>query len=111
MSLEKINDSVGDFLPELDTFIHEPVRLGVLLLLKIHKSLPFSELQKALKLTSGNLNSHLNKLNNTGLIEISKKFIDLRPRTLITITIDGRDRLNSYSISFSQFLQSIHENN
>ena len=76
------------------------------MLLKVHYRLPFTELQKALNVTSGNLNSHITKLSKIGLVEISKKFVELKPRTIITITKQGKERLNNYTDTIYKFLQS-----
>ena len=69
------------------------MRLGILVLLKIHNNLPFSEIQKALGITSGNLNSHLTKLQEKKFIMIEKKFVNLRPRTVIYLTNEGKNAL------------------
>ena len=46
----------------------------------------FSTIQKSLEVTSGNLNTHLAKLEDEGYISKDKGFVDLRPRTLDYIT-------------------------
>ena len=46
----------------------------------------FSTIQKSLEVTSGNLNTHLAKLEDEGYISKDKGFVDLRPRTLVYIT-------------------------
>ncbi len=94
---------------ELDTFVHEPVRLGLLMLLKIHRSMPFSEIQKALGVTSGNLNSHVKKLLEKKYIEIQKLFVELRPRTVIFLTKDGNLAILHYTRKFHEIISSLDE--
>ncbi len=109
MNNEIESKELKNHLTQIDGFIHEPVRLGILLLLKIHQYLPFAEIQKALQITSGNLNSHLTKLHERGYIEIEKKFVDLRPRTIIFLTGDGRSALLQYIENFSKILSTAYE--
>jgi DNA-binding MarR family transcriptional regulator len=98
------------FIKDLDTFVHEPVRLGILMLLHIHKSMPFSNLQKALRVTPGNLNSHIKKLATKGYVAIEKYFLDLRPRTVIKITKNGKEVLLNYTKKFKEILVNVEDN-
>lgn len=91
----------------IDTFVHEPVRLGVLLLLQIHTQLPFSQIQHILNVTSGNLNSHLTRLEEKGYVELMKGFVDLRPRTIIKITSEGTNAILSYIKHFKSVIKQI----
>ncbi|MHA2295248.1 MAG: transcriptional regulator [Candidatus Hodarchaeales archaeon] len=100
---------VENFLSNLDPFIHEPVRLGVLMLLHFNSSLAFSTIQRGLGVTSGNLNSHLKKLAEEGYVNVEKAFVDLRPRTLVQITDAGRSALRTYSISLKKILISFDD--
>jgi DNA-binding MarR family transcriptional regulator len=94
-------------LGELSTPLHEPVRLGILMLLHLHSSLAFSVIQKTLGVTSGNLNTHLGRLEGEGFILKEKGFVNLRPRTLVHITDEGRTALLGYSQLLQQVLQTI----
>ncbi len=76
-----------------DTFV--PARLSILMYLYFTTTARFTKLQKTLGMTAGNLSSHLRKLEEMKLIRISKRFVDLKPTTLITITIDGTERVRS----------------
>ena len=99
--------SLEFLLTELATPLHEPVRLGILMLLHLHTSLAFSVLQHALGVTPGNLNSHLTRLEGEGLVTKEKTFVDLRPRTLLLITDKGRIALQTYSGLLKQVLMTI----
>jgi len=72
-----------------------PARLSVLVYLYFTQYATFPVLQKKLGLTSGNLSSHLRKLEELGLIRISKRFVDLRPTTFAVLTKEGAQRLRS----------------
>ncbi|MFW9992344.1 MAG: transcriptional regulator [Candidatus Odinarchaeota archaeon] len=101
---------VEEIFGNLDPFIHEPVRLGVLMLLYLHSSLAFSIIQQGLGVTSGNLNSHLKKLAEEEYIRIEKAFVDLRPRTLVKITEKGRTSLRSYTRTLKKMLATLGDN-
>ena len=61
---------------DLDVDLHNPTRLSILMFLLPRGRAPFTIVQKALGLTSGNLSSHIKKLQNKGYIEVRKKFIN-----------------------------------
>ena len=100
-----------DLLSGLDSTIHEPVRLGILMLLHLNSSLAFSVLQKGLGVTSGNLNSHLTKLDSIGFVTREKTFVNLRPRTVVHITKDGRRALKDYTKSLKTILVGLEQKN
>ncbi|HEY2706611.1 MAG TPA: transcriptional regulator [Caulobacteraceae bacterium] len=81
----------------LDRVFHERARLGVLTSLAANpKGLVFGDLRKLCGLTDGNLNRHLQTLQEAGLIEVSKSFERNRPKTLCKITPEGRTRFLEY---------------
>jgi len=81
----------------LDRAIHERARLGILTSLVAHpKGLVFGDLKQMCGLTDGNLSRHLNVLEEEGIIEIVKSFLNNRPQTLCRITARGRQRYLNY---------------
>ncbi|MEX0790418.1 MAG: transcriptional regulator [Actinomycetota bacterium] len=76
----------------LDRLIHEPGRLAILTVLSSVKSADFVFLQRATGLTKGNLSSHLTKLEEAGLVQITKKFVLKKPNTSVELTKVGRER-------------------
>ena len=91
----------GDLLSALVGLMEEdretmvPTRLSILVYLFFTQNATFPVLQKKLGLTSGNLSSHLRKLEELGLIRISKRFVDLRPTTFAVLTKEGAERVRS----------------
>mgnify|MGYP001614470514 FL=1 len=81
---------------ELDRVIHEPARLRVLSLLSGAGTADFTFLMKALGLTNGNLSCHMDKLEKSGYVEVSKTFQGKLPLTTYTITQTGRQSLKEY---------------
>lgn len=81
----------------LDLVIHEQHRLRMLTcLLKKRSGLSFTDLKDACDLTDGNLSRHLTKLEEAGLVEITKGTNGRRPQTLVRLTADGAKRFVDY---------------
>ena len=67
----------------LERVIHEKARLGILASLVNHgDGLAFSDLKQLCALTDGNLNRHLQVLQDAGLVEVRKASSNNRPQTL-----------------------------
>ena len=78
---------------ELNEIIHQPVRLKImsaLCILAEGERVDFSTLRNFLDVTAGNLGAHLRKLGSAGYIEITKSFVDEKPRTHIRASASGR---------------------
>jgi DNA-binding MarR family transcriptional regulator len=78
---------------ELDTTIHQPVRLKIMAALTAlpdGAQLEFVTLRQMLELTDGNLSVHLRKLEDAGYVTIEKAFVGRKPRTFIAATPKGR---------------------
>jgi DNA-binding HxlR family transcriptional regulator len=81
----------------LSRVIHERARLGVLTCLVTHaKGLPFPEMKKLCALTDGNLNRHLQVLQEAMLVSLAKGPDRERPQTIYRITALGRKRYLEY---------------
>ena len=81
----------------LDRVIHERARLGVLTsLLTNPDGLPFPKLKKLCALTDGNLNRHLQVLQEAALVNLAKGPDRERPQTFYRITALGRRRYMEY---------------
>ncbi len=80
----------------LDRLIHEPNRLAILTILSTTQDADFVFLQRALRLTNGNLSSHLAKLEAGGLIALEKSFVGKKPNTRVALTDPGRRRVRTH---------------
>jgi DNA-binding transcriptional ArsR family regulator len=81
----------------LDRVIHERARLSVLTSLATHsKGLLFGELKELCALTDGNLNRHLQVLEEAKLVSVTKRYERNRPQTVCRITPLGRRRYLEY---------------
>lgn len=80
----------------INRVIHEPVRLAVLKILTSAKEVDFNFLLMTLGVTKGNLATHINKLETTGLIKVKKEFRGKIPHTSYRITKTGRRQFQKY---------------
>jgi DNA-binding transcriptional ArsR family regulator len=81
----------------LDRIIHERARLSLLTSLATHsRGLSFGELKEFCGLTDGNLNRHLQVLEDAKLVILTKRHDNNRPQTLCKITPLGRRRYLEY---------------
>ncbi|HEX7081534.1 MAG TPA: transcriptional regulator [Gammaproteobacteria bacterium] len=79
-----------------DKLVHEPARLAVLTALSACESADFVFLQRLTGLQSGNLSQHLAKLEQAGLITLSKGFAGKYPQTTARITAAGRKAIDEH---------------
>jgi DNA-binding MarR family transcriptional regulator len=89
----------------LSRIIHERARLGVLTCLVTHpKGLPFPQMKKLCALTDGNLNRHLQVLQDAQLVSPAKGPDRERPQTIYRITALGRKRYLEYLAVLEQVI-------
>jgi DNA-binding MarR family transcriptional regulator len=81
---------------EINRLVHEPVRLKILAYLSVVESADFVFLVSRIGLTMGNLSAHISKLSEAGYIEVQKDFKDNRPRTMLSITGEGKNAFITY---------------
>jgi DNA-binding MarR family transcriptional regulator len=92
---------------ELNSTIHQPVRLRImaaLMALDDKGELDFSSLAKLLKLTDGNLGAHLQTLEQAGYIKIEKSFVKRKPLTQVSLTRKGRYEFEEHVAALKQLL-------
>ncbi|GAB3747989.1 winged helix-turn-helix domain-containing protein [Microlunatus parietis] len=81
---------------EIDKLVRDHTRMGILTVLSRLQSAEFLFLQSTLKLTQGNLSSHLAKLESAGLISVLKSFRGKKPVTTLAITPLGREAIDRH---------------
>jgi DNA-binding MarR family transcriptional regulator len=87
----------GPITPDnIDSVIHEKVRLSIVATLAMVPEMSFNDLKKNLSLTDGNLSVHARTLQEAGYILIKKSFKDRRPHTTMKLTKKGRMAYQNY---------------
>jgi DNA-binding HxlR family transcriptional regulator len=80
---------------KLDKTIHERGRLAIMTLLATHVSWSFQDLKTELKMSDGNLITHLRTLHDAGLVAVIKEVQD-RPQTSYAMTAKGKKAFKEY---------------
>ena len=83
-------------LASLDRRVHDPARLAILTALSACERADFLFLLRITGLTKGNLSSHLSKLEEAGLVEIEKRFVEKKTQTLVRLSDAGRLSIEGY---------------
>jgi DNA-binding MarR family transcriptional regulator len=92
---------------DIDPLIHAPTRLKIMAYLSIVESADFTFLMRQTGLTRGNLSVNLRKLEEAGYVRITKEFVDRIPRTLIRLTNDGRQAIQTYRENMQTVLNDL----
>lgn len=80
----------------VDRVVHEPGRLMVLACLSVVTRADYLYVMRETGLTQGNLSSHLAKLEAAGYVSVEKTFVGKVPRTVLSLTEQGRAALGAY---------------
>jgi len=86
----------------LNKVFESRIRLGVMSILSVNDDADFNRLKDLLKVTDGNLASHISALEKMNYIQISKEFVGKKPRTTYKITDEGKS-------AFQQHLASLEK--
>ena len=95
-------------MPNLDTIIHQPIRLRIMAALAAlgkDERANFAFLRDALETTDGNLGAHLLKLEEAGYVAQEKAFVGRKPRTYIWITDKGRVAFDDHVLALKRLLE------
>jgi len=107
--MSETESSAEDLQPiaDIDPLIHAPTRLKIMAYLSIVESADFTFLMRQTGLTRGNLSVNLRKLEEAGYVNITKEFVDRIPRTLIRLTNEGRQAIQTYRDNMQNVLNDL----
>ena len=91
----------------IDRLIHEPARLVLISSLYVVDEADFVYLANRTGFTSGNISSHMTKLEEAGYVEVTKAFVGKRPRTTYKLTRAGRQAFEQYRSSVEALLNAV----
>ena len=80
---------------KIDKIIHERGRLAIMTLLATRMRWAFADLKSELKMSDGNLVTHLRTLHQAGYVAVTKEVLD-RPQTSYALTERGRAVFQDY---------------
>jgi DNA-binding HxlR family transcriptional regulator len=90
---------------KLDKTIHEKARLSIMTLLATRPSWAFQDLKTELKMSDGNLITHLRVLHDAGYVAVTKEILD-RPQTSYSQTARGRKAFQDYLAVLEQIVKA-----
>jgi len=89
---------------DLDPILHSQLRLAIVSLLISVKEAEFTFLKEETNATAGNLSVQINKLKETGYIDVIKQFKDNYPQTICKITPAGIRAFELYVKNLRSYL-------
>ena len=104
--LERAARRAVETAPQLDSLIHERIRLGIVSALAVNETLTFTELRELLKTTDGNISVHARRLEEAGYIDCTKTFEGRVPRTRYRLSVTGRQALERYLDHMEALIQA-----
>lgn len=90
---------------ELDPILHSQLRLAIMSLLISVKEAEFTFIKEKTNSTAGNLSVQVQKLKETGYIDVIKEFKDNYPNTTCKITKQGINAFEAYVKALQDYLQ------
>jgi DNA-binding MarR family transcriptional regulator len=99
-----VSDSLS--LSEEERVFQSQPRFSIMYLLFLKRKIGFIELKQLLKLTPGNLDHHLRKLEESGLVR-SRRMLSWRPLVIVEITHSGAETFRGYIFKLKGLLEKI----
>jgi DNA-binding MarR family transcriptional regulator len=90
---------------DLNKAFESRIRLGVMSVLMVNDRVDFNTLKETLKVTDGNLASHINALEKFKYIEVLKQFIGKKPNTSYAATKEGRKAFNEHLDALAKLIE------
>lgn len=90
---------------QLDKLIHEKGRLAIMTLLAARPDWTFQDLKSELKMSDGNLITHLRSLFKAGYITETREMLG-RPQTRYALSRSGRQAFSSYLNVLEEIVRS-----
>lgn len=91
---------------ELNKAFESRVRLGIMSILLVNDSVDFNTLKELLKVTDGNIASHITALEKLNYIEIRKQFIGKKPNTSYAVTKSGKKAFAEHLDALERLIKS-----
>lgn len=89
---------------ELDPLLHSQLRLAIMSILMNVAEADFVYIKDKTESTAGNLSVQLDKLSTAGYISVEKGMSGKRPRTVCSITKEGRNAFEEYVETLRTYL-------
>ncbi|MEJ2250014.1 MAG: transcriptional regulator [Candidatus Lokiarchaeota archaeon] len=104
-------DEAKNLIIPKNSIFSSTIRFTIMMILNTHKKAKFTEFQKLLHLTSGNLNHHLQKLIDKGFVLKKQGIFPRRVLTYVTITKKGEQKFLLYINKIQEILNKAGSSN
>lgn len=81
---------------KLDEIIHQPIRTRIIAFLINSEHNDYTTLKKELNLSDGHMTTHMRVLLGCGYVDMTKAFVDNKPKTTYRITDKGEKQFKQY---------------
>jgi DNA-binding MarR family transcriptional regulator len=83
------------------------VRLGIMSALMVNDEINFNDLKELMKITDGNLASHIKALEENGYIKVNKGFVGRKTNTTYAATKAGEKAFKAHLDALEQMIKSL----
>src|SRR6185369_2309425 len=88
--VSRLTTKMKEHLENIDKAFENSIRLGIMAVLMVNRSMDFNSLKKMLGATDGNLSSNLSYLLDQKYIGVKKQFINNKPNTSYSAMESGK---------------------
>lgn len=91
----------------LNKLFDSRIRLGIMSALLVNEEVNFNELKELIKVTDGNLASHLKTLEENNYIKVQKGFVGRKTNTTYSVTKPGEKAFKLHLDALEKMIRSI----
>lgn len=81
---------------ELDKVLHQPIRTKIIAYLAANQSCDFNTIKRLFNLSDGHMTTHMRELLESGYVEVEKRVVAGKPKTVYYITKAGGEAFVKY---------------
>ena len=90
----------------LNKVFESRVRLGIMAVLVVQDWVEYNRLKELLKVTDGNLASHLGALEDARYVQVRKRFVGRRPNTSYKASVLGSNAFRSHLAALEELIRN-----
>ena len=94
-----------NYIEHLNKSFENRIRLGIMSVLMVNEWTDFNTLKEQLKVTDGNLASHISALEKEGYLTVRKQFLGKKPNTSFAVTKSGKKAFNDHLDGLEELLK------
>jgi DNA-binding MarR family transcriptional regulator len=91
---------------DLSEELVNPVRFSIIAMLAKTGTLSFREVREALQVSDSALSKQVSSLESAGFVEVRKEFFGKTPRTLLSVTSEGRTAWSAHLAALQRIVDS-----